>query len=740
MRKKLSLILVICILFSSSSLGVKAEKAGMTEVELISAPEEANVISAPNVDVSVENLEKMTSAIKKKITIPTNLTNFDYQYNSNGVNSRAYWELIWSNQDETERLIVISDGDANITSYNHYSKDQYKRNKPVYLKSELKSKADQFIKKAASSLYKKVSFKNTNYNGLYSGHYSYHYIRMENKIPMPDNGITVSINYETGQVVSASIDWLYVTIPSPDAAITKEAAAQKMEKNLNMVLAYKDPYDILDGKTKNSAFLVYQPDKDYVSVDAKTGKVYQTREEWILDSDTKYENATETAMDKEKSDGANLTEKEISSIEKINSLITKEKAIKAITSEESLLIDSKATAISANLMQTSSSYDNKKSYVWNITFEDPRPVEDDKDSYRAYANASVDAKTGKILSFYGSVPNYYDIDEAKWKEVNVKYNSKSGRAIFESFIKGQIPSYYNKSKFSDSKQDYIIAYKEDSPIYGGYRYHYDRVNEDVTYPYNGINGSVDGVTGKIYQYNYNWNEGLSFESTKNAMSPDKAFDHYIENDGLQLIYEINTIHNEKDAPIGIYDSKTYLAKSEVRLVYRADITPNTISPFTGKQLDENGEVYTGESSYSYTDISSYPARNAIDLLADMGVGFEGKEYLPNQNITTKEFESFLSKLEYNMEEWTRKDNSSITRMDAVKTLIRLAGLDKVATLKNIYTTDLKDHNKISKDDIGYVALAKGLGIVSGHTFRPEEALTRGEAAQMIVNLLKADIE
>ena len=46
--------------------------------------------------------------------------------------------------------------------------------------------------------------------------------------------------------------------------------------------------------------------------------------------------------------------------------------------------------------------------------------------------------------------------------------------------------------------------------------------------------------------------------------------------------------------------------------------------------------------------------------------------------------------------------------------------------------------EIGEANLGYVALAKGLGIVSGDakgTFRPNAALTRREAAVMLYNLM-----
>lgn len=731
MKKKLSIILCTTMLFCSFPMNIQASELSITT---------PSGISVKSSEPTSENLQKITSGVKSRLSIPKSLTNFDYHYNEGQSNSTVTWELVWSNAKETERISVLCDEDANIINYYHSSNDEYLRNKPKYLKSELQGKAEQFIKKIAPSVGNKIKITDQEQVSIYSGQYTYNYVRMEGKIPMPDNGISVSVNYETGEITSCSINWLYgLTIPSSTATVTKKEATGKINETIKMNLAYKAAYSTdKSGNTVARAFLVYEPDKDYISVDAKTGKVYLTKNEYIQNyGSPTTDTASDGATTEEKNADASLTEKEIQSIDKLKDLISKDSAIQKIKGEESLLIDSNATSIDAYLTQ-SYSKSNDKDFVWNISFSDPRNPENQ--DYRAYANASVDAKTGQILSFYASVPNYYDIGEDKWDEVKVNYTKDQGQNTFENFLKKQIPSYFNKSKLSNTDHDYIIAYKEQTPVYGGYRYNYDRVNEKVAYSYNGISGSVDGVTGKIYRYNFDWDENLKFESTKGVITPKEAFDYYIGNEGYDLVYEINTIHNIDKTSIKATDEAKNSVIYQVRLVYRTDIYPTTISPFTGKQLDYNGEEYVKVSTYSYTDIESHKAKSAILLLADMGVGFEGNKFLPDKKITTGEYLTLLEKLNYNIEDLKLNKNSKIiTRTNGVKSLIKLAGLDNVANIKGIYKTNFKDQNQIATDDLGYVAIAKGLGIVSGTTFRPKDSLTRGEAAQMIVNFLKADI-
>ena len=210
-------------------------------------------------------------------------------------------------------------------------------------------------------------------------------------------------------------------------------------------------------------------------------------------------------------DSGKLTEEEIKKIEELKYIISKDKAIKAITENKALYIDKNINTITANLMKYTNSK-NDSNYVWQIRMNDTRPIDYEKgfDYYRAYAYANVDAKTGKILSFYSSLNSNYDDINQKWNEVEINYDKEQAREILEKFLKAQIKDRFENSKLVEDRHDYVAYYIDKTPVYGGYRYDYQRVNEGVIYPYNGIYGAVDGVTGKIYNYSSNWNDNIKF--------------------------------------------------------------------------------------------------------------------------------------------------------------------------------------------------------------------------------------
>lgn len=718
----------------------------------IPAVGEVTVANDPKKEPTQAELEKMITAVKSKILIPEELTQFEYNFNTENYDSSAIWNLNWHNKDYTKQINVQSDQNGNILYYYvNDNNDGYYA--PKYLKSELKATATKFIKNTSPDIYGGIEYVGAQSQGTNSGQYIYQYQRVENKIAMPDNMITVGVNFETGKVVSYSASWLYdVKIPSAEVLVTEKEAAAKIGKAVTMKLAYQNAYTTDDnGKTTIKAFLVYAPDQSYVAVDAKTGEVYTTQNEWI--EKNQYGSTTESAADSAIKNEASFTPEEILKVEELAGLISRKDAINAVTENKSLLLDKNLKSISANLYKQSDEYYNNSKetkYVWNITLSDPREIDQKSEiNYRAYASATVDAVTGKLISFNSSVKDYYNMSKEEWESVKVKYSSEQSKVVLEDFFKTQIPDLFKNSVLTDNQESYVIAYKDEKEIYGGYYYQYDRVNEKINYSYNGIYGSVDGVTGKIYSYSYNWDENVTFESPKNIITAKQAFDYYIANDGFDLVYEINNLHtfdSSYNTSDEYYDSSdAYSLENEVRLVHRTNITPAYISPFTGKQLNEEGKEYNvNENNYSYSDIKNQDSARSIMLLADIRIGFSGGKFIPEQAITTKELGKFLSLIGYyyNTDKYKLKnDNSTITRLYASKFIIQILGYENIAKIKGIYSTDFKDLNQISEANIGYAALAQGLKIITSNSkneFKPDVKLTRAQASDMIIAMLAVE--
>lgn len=737
---------ILSLFLSGILLAGSASTASVSAEVIANEPYVIAMADTKKDEKADKGLEKSIKAVKTKIDIPKEYTDFNYYYYGSNTYTNNYWTLIWSNQKDYSYIEVSLDKDNNITyyfKYNGYDKD---KSVPSYLKKELLDEAEDFIKQIAPKLYPKLEFVSSNYDGIYNNSYTYVFNRKENGIIFPDNLVTISVDAHTGEVKSAYLDWLYdANIPSAHSKITKEEAAKLIGENLNMKLTYKtDYYQIFEeGKSeiKKKAFLVYEPDIPYISIDAKSGEVYLTKSEWV---EKKVDNPSKEAEEKDdvaKSPAGVLTEEEIAKIKELENLISKEKALEILRSNPYLYIDENLISFTASLSKSYGDNDKESIYVWTLVLRDERPVDNDRDDYRAFAHATVDAKTGKILSFNASLKNNYDYQTGKWLPVKIKYDREYGQKVFEKFLNGQIKDRFKKTKLVDQGHDYIAYYKEDNaPVYGGYYYRYNRFNEGVEFSYNSIYGAIDGVSGKIYSYNCNWDDDIIFESPRNAMTDKEAFDHYISKDGFDLKYEVNVINQydpDYKAHKAYYD---YSEAYEIRLVYRPDIYPYYISPFTGEQLDDRGQVYKGSKTYAYNDIADTKENREILILADMNIGFEGENFNPDKLITVSEINQLLESLGYYTKDSEDAMDSSklITREELAYSFIKRLGLENVAKLSEIYKTGYYDESHISSKYLGAVALAKGLKLFpnqDSNNFFPKNNISRREAVQLIINFV-----
>lgn len=715
----LSKLLIGCLLTS----GIFTMNTGGT-VSAMTTPEEAPILEE-TAKSEKERLTEVTKKVKEQISIPSEYSEFSYYiYSGYSSSAKETISLSWSYPDSSRTIRINSDFSGRITEY-ALDKANQGTFTPKYKKDSLRLKADAFLKNTFPSLYESLSYQASDFLGSYWGEYQFSYRRTEHSIPMPEHTVTVNMNYDTGEVCSFRANWDYdVTIPPADTKFSEQDAAKLIEKNLTMDLSYQTLYKMDGGKNiAEKAYLVYSPDKSYLSVDAKTGAVYDSKS---VQSENFSNQMKEDSAVGEGRSTAGLTQNEIDKIEEIAGILSKEKAINTIKGNKYLLLDKNLTETTARLYQNKDN-PGKPSYAWSISFQSSKDYDFAKNggTYAPYAYASLDAKTGQLISFNSSVSS--DQAEDSW-ESSLKYTKEECRKIFETFTAETLPDYYKQTVYAEPENDYVIGYdKAQKPVYGGYRFQNNRVHQNIPYPDNSISAAIDTVTGKVYSFDYTWNDAISFEAPDKILSPKQAFAQYISKDGFDLIYEISALSG----------------KNHVRLVYNTNINPRYISPFTGEQLNYDGSTYKPKDNYLYSDISDSDARESIGFLSDMGCGFSGGTFQPEKAITRAELLKFLEALNLaggSQTDSFRNSADTLTRMEAAKLSIQLLHLEKAAKIENIYSITFLDSDKIAKPDMGFAALAAGFGLLKPNEenfFRPDGVLTRAEAANMVLSILYA---
>ena len=85
------------------------------------------------------------------------------------------------------------------------------------------------------------------------------------------------------------------------------------------------------------------------------------------------------------------------------------------------------------------------------------------------------------------------------------------------------------------------------------------------------------------------------------------------------------------------------------------------------------------------------------------------------------------------------DDAVLTRSQAVKLLLDSLGYGRVARIPGIFRCDFADAGSIPAADMGYAALAQGLGVVSGDSegnYAAARPATRCEGAVMLWQYMK----
>lgn len=770
MKKLFACILVACMLVQP--IVVLAVEALSEDFVTSVSP----FVPASNNEPTTKELEGIIKIVKPKLDVPNACSEFSWHYSAPNYNRPATWNLAWFDKDYNEEVSVTCDNKGNITYYFFYNRAKEKDvNLPGFSKDELEKVATGFLAKLCPEAAKNMKIEASSCPSIYSGTFSYSYVRYENDIIVPDNTAMVQVDYVTGTPVSLRCSYDYNTEFESLPEVDEEKVKDILVDNQKMKLSYrlKSEYDE-DGKLESrKAYLVYTPEINYLSVDAKTGKVYTERNTWTVDYTSGGTNGAlkgesdSVGATPEEAPEYELTPEELAQLDVLEDLISRKEAIDAVLKNEKLYIDPAATAVEAQLRKVSvqpyilkhPEEETSDLYYWNIYFSAPYESSKENGHFNSYMSAVVDAQDGKLVSFRANVPGYsYYVNKYKTLDIpKLQYSEEEAEDVFVKFASELLPEKMEHARVSDVSDSVVLGYKnvtefsKENPVYRVSDVNCVRVNEGVDFGYNNISGAVDRVTGKITNFHYTWYDDVVFESPKDAITPEEAYRVLLDSDGFGLNYEINSNYTYNkylaDSAKGTVDmDKLYETEIYSRLVYSGyNYASTTVAALTGNIIDWSGEPVTEDGGYNYSDISGHWAEKDIRTLVDLGFGFDGNEFKPNSDITIKEFLSlmhFLSKYAYDYTLDDADENDALTRTEAIKYIIASEGYYKIACMPNIFITDFADNSELKLEDVGFIAIARGLGLVQGdaNRFRPYDNLTRAEAVTMAFNFIRIDEE
>ncbi|WP_176461927.1 YcdB/YcdC domain-containing protein [Anaeromicrobium sediminis] len=655
-------------------------------------------------------LEEAIHKAKEKVNIPNQYEKFNY--NVYTISDKKIWGMNWVNEKTNESIHVSVNEDGDMVSYRYYDGKYNKENKiPRYSKDEAIKEAKDFIKEMDPNLLDEVKYEYDKKEKLPVRKYSMFFYRVIDDIPFYENGIEVSVDSDTGKVISYNKMWDTMKFPSNKNIISEDKAKEIFKKDLGLELVYKFKYE--EDVVKPYLAYVLKYDRQN-SIDANTGKVVKA-DYYYIDY-PRYGNVT---MKEDKAAVRSLSPEEQKAVDSSKDIMSKEKAEKIARSIDELNIGSEYKLENANIYKV---YPQNERFKWELYFKK------EEDKKYDYVNVSLDAKDGKVLSFYKG---------REYTNEKGKYEKEEAKKMVEKFLEKFSIDYKNTAY-----KEYDEVSYENIEMPGHYTFTYRRLVNNIPVRDNFIRVTFNNVTGEIQSYNLNWFD-VKFP-TGNTISLDEAYDIMFKEMGMELNFR-RRYEKPKLMPAN--------KNCNVALVYSIKgHYPVIYDGITGKLLDYNGKPIIIENEENSKTISGHKYEKEMNGLSEYGILSIEEGFNPDSKILQKDFlkltlnavgqyykkddmdEMYRVLMNKNIiKEEEKNPEGMVTEQEAAKFIVRALGYEEIAKLGDIFKYPYNP-NAVDEEYIGYITIANKLSIIKDE-FKPNSDLTNGRSAYMIYNYL-----
>lgn len=638
-----------------------------------------------------KGLADAITAAKQYITVPAEQSEVDYRI-SEGENGNKLINLSWANDDEENyaETNVTLDLDGCLLYYNVYNNNStYSRNSLSACSSaQSKAKADEFMRKVygtASSSFRLEEKSIDNYS------HSYTFKLYINNIAVSDSTTTVTIDPQNCSVVSfrgCGKEFLKANYPSADKIIDKRDAVRTLfdGKAPTPLYLLARKYNRKNAELK--PFLAFNIPSTSAAVNAITGESENVKFYFRnIDATT---NSKEMSMAADESaDGASFTPEEMEAIEEAEGLISSKEAAKII----------KDNFTAAKNIEFDHSYTAKNYY----TGEKVIYITGDK------ASASVNAQTGKILSFYVyqqksySKNDKYSVDKAD--------TVKKAKAVFAKLA----PDELKKAGEADvSIYDYshTVSVRLPRTEYG-----YVCEGNDLTLTFN--------EEGQVTSYRNSYISSLVYPKPVNVLKDNAAIDAMAEVFDFKLTYSV---------------SEDYSAK----LLYHFEES-GLMDSASATEVDYEGKPVKKPVEPGIDDVDGHWCEEIVKTLFNNGYRINDTQFRPDQAITWQELETLYNdngyKYVYNdPDNQSENDNKTLTRYELADYIMTHLGMSKLRGHSNLFAKTSYNDN-IDNEYLPAVAIATEFGAMHGDNsgcFNGSKTVTRAEAAATLYNMLKSE--
>lgn len=715
-----------------------------------------NTEEEKNVKISKEKAKEIAKGIiKSYFNIEIDESKFTQRSNLNTSNyngkQNSSWTIFWEmyNMEKSININVTLNAETGeVTQASNYERMNNEENSvPTITAKEAEKISDDFVKKIQPEKFNetnKKSYNNLSYYG--SANYNFNYVNKVNGVEFDGNNINVEVDGVKGKVVSYYCNWdKDLKFPEIKGIIDSKTAAKTFKDEAKMTLRYTSVmqnYSYYDNKKVIKLLYVPEFNSGYM-LDAKEGKMI----DWYNNSNKP---VVKDLNEKEKED---FYSKAKTSTPRTKA-IEEGEASKIIKSLINKLYGEGYVIQDLSYQEYAEGYGMTSNKVWNAYFN-----KGDVAKYNESGNVSIDALTGEILSCYKYSDEDYNSNEKF--EPKLTWEEAYAKAI-------EVIGQYYPDKVKQIKTEQLHYNYDDFNKMGerNYYFNFARIENGIEYNENSINVGFSAVTGNMNNLNCNWEKNIKFPEINNIISKDDA----------------NEILFDKYKPILFY---TQINKSndyqkpdlEMKLAYKLgdengmyDYT--NIDARTGKFVNYNGEVIDQNIELFKEEIKDSKAEKELSILASKGL-IETIDFKLDKKITQIDLIKMLVNSRgyrpYMVENTAdlkfsniKKDNANykylqmavfygimensdgefiedklVTREELAKALVKYTNYNKLADHSDLFKINYKDASKISKDNLGYVAIADAFGFIKieNNEFKPSDNTTMEDLAIGVCNAL-----
>lgn len=654
-------------------------------------------------------MEKLLVEVRSRIDIPEELTEFEFSKEGKG--TVTYYTFRWTTPDdaaEKKYLSVSISGDT-IISYDHgdYSSDNSKVPSFGKLSSaEIEKKALEYIAKLDPHFGDSV--KPGDFRGyVRDDNVTISFTRTENGADVFGNGGSVTVDKNTGELVSFSASWWdNAELADISKAVDTEKMQSAYKTDAKAELLYTVRYD--NDAKKFVPTLIYSVSNDkyydlnsaaessYYADHLKAQKENRLIEDNYFGGDLYPMATADSAAAGGDMGKISLSPAELKAVGEEKDVISKEKAESIARGSKYLPLDSSLTLKNAELYKNDGA-GTEQGYEWSLRFTS---ADDENRSTTVWV--SINAETGAITSVSG------------WSDSD---KEASDSAAAKSAAVNAVKAFLGTR---------AAEYKLDAP----------EINEasagDLTFSryVNGVKVADDdayitvNADGKVTHYSCSYHD-VEFPSA-DAVSKDKAFEAVFASDDFDCGYRGFRTMDGK--------THTYPVFSMTGTYY--------VNAKTAEKCSYDGSAYVDEKT-GYSDISGHWCEKYAEKLLEYGIslGSDDGKLDPGTAVTVGKFSDLLGSVYgyYNAGRVSESERSKpLTYLEACRMYVKAAGGEQFADGKGIYRSpfgDVSDDN----ENVGYFALAYSAGFASADKngcINPDSYVSNSMILYMIYNSLK----